>query len=98
MLLVAIVLAAAFHLGCVHLNGVVLVLDVCSDLDCGIHDVICHIFNYSLLRRGICYSARLARGLAGHPFGLTLQRSIEIQRILGSKPQADLLTLIFGEV
>ena len=34
------VLASAFRLGCVYLNGVVLVLDVCNDLGCGIDSIV----------------------------------------------------------
>lgn len=63
------VLAAAFRLGCVHLDGVVLVLDVGSDLGCGIDDVICHTFKYS------CYGGASVILLA-LPEGLQVVRLI----------------------
>lgn len=62
------VLAAAFRLGGVHLDGVVLVLDVGSDLGCGI-DSICHIFKYS------CYGGASVMLLA-LPEGLQVVRLI----------------------
>ena len=92
------VLAAAFRLGCVRLDSVLFLFSTLAATSAAELILACAIL-YLLrpLRRALVILLTLPEGLqVVRLILLTLQISVEIQ-LLGSKPQADLLTLVLGK-